>query len=182
MEAAEFELFDRSVGAATEAHSGPALDTALVDLGWHEAMTNDPHAAISVLFEHQGRVLSTSSALDDVVAGALRTDTDPGTAVVLPGLGRAEPPARQDGGRFEVRGLGTARLLRADMALAVAHGADPPVAALLKTSELRPQPLRGMDPGLGLAELFGAATPAAPTSQLAAGTWHEAVARARLAV
>jgi hypothetical protein len=182
MQTAELELFDRTLGAATETHSGAALDAALVELGWHEALADDPRAAVSTLFEHQGRVPSTSSALDDVVAQVLGAGTGPGTAVVLPGLGRAEPPAHGDDGRVVVEGLGTARLLRAETAGLVARGRGGDVAVVVKTAELTVRPVRGVDPELGLAEVSGAVTPLAPASAVRPGGWSEAVARGRLAV
>ena len=45
MDAAERDLFGRNLGRATGAHSGAALDAALVDMGWHQA-------ALIVLVEH----------------------------------------------------------------------------------------------------------------------------------
>ncbi len=42
MEAAELELFDRTLRRATDAHTGAALDAALAELGWHEALAARP--------------------------------------------------------------------------------------------------------------------------------------------
>jgi len=182
MEPAELDLFDRTVRAATEAHTGPGLDAALVELGWHEALADDPKAAVSVLFEHQGRVPSTSAALEDVFGSALGAVAEPGMAVVLPELGRAEPPAHRDADRVVVHGLGTPRLVRQGTALVVAKGSGGDVVALVKTSELTTRPVRGMDPELGLAEVVGPATALTPPAPVDPGAWNEAVTRARLAV
>ncbi len=181
MEGDELELFSRTLGAAAEAHSGAALDAALVELGWHEALADDPGAAVSVLFEHQGRVPCTSSALDDVVTQALGAGPHQDMAVVLPWLGRAEPPARRDGGHLVVEGLGTNRLLGAETALVVAQGPAGDVAAVVKTSELAARPVRGIDPALGLSAVSGAATALGPLSALHPGDWTEALSRGRLA-
>ena len=89
MDAEDRELFDRSLAHATATHSGPALDAALEDLGWADALAEDPATAVGLLFEHQGRANATSSALDRVLADALGVETD---AVVLPVLGRTDPP------------------------------------------------------------------------------------------
>ena len=64
----ELELFERSLAKATSTCTGAELDAALVDLGWHDALTDDRRAAVSLLFELQGRAGATSSALHDVVA------------------------------------------------------------------------------------------------------------------
>ncbi len=182
MEPAERALFARTLGAATEERSGAALDAALLELGWRDALTDDPRAAVSVLFEHLGRTASTSTALDDVLADALGAGVGADVAMVYPALGRAEPPADEDGGRLVVKGLGTARLLRAGTALVVARGPGGDVGTTVKTAGLRVRPVLGMDPGLELAEVAGTATSASPPSSLRPGAWSEAVSRGRLAV
>ena len=187
MDRAELALFDRTLRGATEAHSGAALDAALVELGWHEALVDDRPAAVSLLFEHQGRTAVTSGALDDVVARALGTDT--ACAVVLPALGRAEPPAHEDSGGVIVDGLGTPRLLRTDTALVAVRrdgdgdgdGDEGEAVAVVKTADLACRPVRGMDPDLGLVEVTGAPTAAAVTP-IDPDRWDGAVTGARLAL
>ena len=61
MDASEIELFERSVRQATERHSGDALDGALAELGWPDALADDPPTAVSVLFPLQGAANVTSS-------------------------------------------------------------------------------------------------------------------------
>ncbi len=46
IEGHDLELFERSLRNATELHTGDALDTALADLGWRDALTFDPRAAV----------------------------------------------------------------------------------------------------------------------------------------
>src|SRR3954470_19762997 len=99
MDAQELELFRVSLRQATAGNTSKALDDALDELGWRDALAADRRAAVSTLFELQGRANATSSAIDIVLAGALGVDA----AVVLSPLGSVEPPGK-DGA---VRGLGT---------------------------------------------------------------------------
>ncbi|MBV8985788.1 MAG: acyl-CoA dehydrogenase, partial [Acidimicrobiia bacterium] len=90
MDAGELELFRSALRQATTNHTGKALEDALDELGWRDALAADRQAAVSTLFELQGEANATSSALDVVIAG---------TPAVLPPLGSCDQPA--------VRGLGT---------------------------------------------------------------------------
>ena len=114
MDTQELALFREAVTRATEAHRGPALDAALEDLGWSDALEADPATAVSVLFESQGAAHATSSALDRLLAHTLATATtaDTADAVVLPPLRSHEVPGLLEGGRCTVRGLGTTALAR----------------------------------------------------------------------
>ena len=120
MEAAERALFENGIRHATEgAGSGAALDAALDDLGWRDALSADRAGAVSVLFECLGAAHATSGALDWLLSAALG-DGDGSTAVVLPPLRQCDPPGRVGGNRCQVRGLGTEALGRSDTALVVA--------------------------------------------------------------
>jgi hypothetical protein len=77
IEGQDLDLFERSLQHATTTHTGAALDAALDELGWHDALSVDAHAAVSRLFELQGAANVTSSALDRVLAGALARATSP---------------------------------------------------------------------------------------------------------
>src|SRR5437660_1548874 len=101
MDADDRELFERSVGAATERHTGEALDAAFADIGWAEALSIEPDVAVAVLFELQGSAGAASGALDLVLRHALGVDRP----VVLPALGSADPPGRFDGDRLTVAGM-----------------------------------------------------------------------------
>src|SRR5205085_458947 len=80
IEGEDLELFERSLRAATEEHSGDALDVALAELGWGDALSFDARAAVSRLFELQGEACARSSALDHVLAFALGHELDADTA------------------------------------------------------------------------------------------------------
>ncbi|MBV9933830.1 MAG: hypothetical protein JO367_05965, partial [Actinobacteria bacterium] len=86
MDATERELFARSVEAAMATND---VDTALVDLGWRDALADGARSAVSTLFDVQGRTNATSSALDDVLLDAMGLDVD--AAVVLPPVGTWRP-------------------------------------------------------------------------------------------
>ena len=61
MDVEELELFRKSVRRATASASGAALDAALAELGWRDALVTDPRTAVATLFELQG------AGRDDVV-------------------------------------------------------------------------------------------------------------------
>ena len=47
LEGEDLELFERSLRAATEQHTGDALDAAVAELGWDDALSFDTRAAVS---------------------------------------------------------------------------------------------------------------------------------------
>ena len=159
----DLELFQRSLRAATEQHTGDALDAAVADLGWDDALSFDTRAAVSTLFELQGEACARSSALDRVVAFALGRELDGDTAVVLPAIGRADAPV--DGGI--VRGLATS-----------ARASYLVVGTTVDAASLETRAVTGIDPDLGLVEVHGtlASTDAEPVD------WDAAVQLAQLAV
>src|SRR4051812_12918913 len=125
MDAEELELFGTSLRQATASQTGKALDDALEELGWRDALATDPHAAVATLFELQGNANATSSALDIVMAEALGVDGP----VVLPLLGSREQPT--------TRGIGTFAFANA------------------KPDGVTVRPIAGIDPALGLVEVTG---------------------------
>jgi hypothetical protein len=187
MEASELALFRSGIHHATETCSGEALDAALDELGWRDALVADRSTAVSVLFEALGSSVVDSSALDWLLAAALGEKDAVRTSVVLPLLRRAAPPGRVRAGRCEVHGLGTGAVARADAAVVVAEADGGPVAYTVKASSLELRQVRGLDPGLGIVEVTGdldaaAGRPvdwegAASIGQLAVG--HELVGLAR---
>ena len=143
----DLELFERSLRHATESSTGDALDLRLADLGWGDALADDPRIAVSRLFELQGRAGATSSGLDVVLARAL--GLEPGTPVVLPPLGSVSPPC----GDGRVEGLATAAMAGArTVAAATTAG-----AVLVPVERLTRVPIAGLDPALGLVHVQGSA-------------------------
>lgn len=178
MDASDRELFARSLRQATINHTGAALDTALEELGWHDALAVDSRLAVSVLFELQGNANSTSSALDHVLLSGLGVAHPATVGVVLPAPGCSSPPGDLDGARVTIRGLGTTALLSRETALVVATSAGKTMAMTIDTAELALRPVHGLDAGLGLVEVTGetAATRSGPVD------WGAAVGVAQLAV
>ncbi len=177
MDAADLELFERSLRNATSRHTGAALDTAVEVLGWHDALTIDPRAAISMLFELQGSANATSAALDHVVLHGLGLEP---TGVVLPALGGWAPPGELAGEHLRVDGLATARLADQETALVVAAHESKDVAVVVPTAELALRPVQGLDPRFGLIEVTGTVRISAEPEPVTA--WSQAIALAQLAV
>jgi Acyl-CoA dehydrogenase, C-terminal domain len=146
MQGEDLELFERSLRAATEQHTGDALDAAVAELGWDDALSFDTRAAVSRLFALQGEACARSSALDRVVAFALGHELDHDTAVLLPAIGQVEPPAHGP----TVYGYATS--MRASYLVVASHG-DGHVA--MSTDALERRAVHGIDPDLGLVEVHG---------------------------
>ena len=182
MDGEELELFTKSLRHATAQHTGAALDAALDTLGWRDALTADPDAAAATLFALQGAAATSSSALDDVIVAALGLDPDPGLGVVLPALGRTDPPGTPAGGGVAVAGLGTSGLSHRDRAVVVTADGQGCVAAVVATADLDVRAVHGIDPLLGLVAVAvdGVAVPAA--ADRAPVPWAAAVAAGQRAV
>jgi hypothetical protein len=175
MDADDRELFDRSLRHATTEHTGEALDAALDELGWADALAVDPATAVALLFEHQGAANATSRALDVVLADALGAS---GAVVVLPALGGHHPP----GAGADVRGLGTAGVRSAANVAIVAAAGDGSLTLLtVDTHALTVRPVHGLDPDYGLVEV-PAAGGAADSLPLPQAAWADAVAAGQRAL
>ena len=163
----DLELFERSLRAATEQHTGAALDAAVAELGWDDALSFDTRAAVSRLFELQGEACTRSSALDRVVAFALGRELDADTAVVMPAIGRTDVPVRG----VVLDGLATST--RGSYLVASSTG-----ASTLASEALATRAVHGIDPDFGLVEVHGevTSTDATPVD------WPAAVQLAQLAV
>jgi hypothetical protein len=172
IDASALELFEQSIRQVTTRHTGNALDAALANLGWADALDADPHTAISVLFPLQGAANATSSALDQVVAVGLGLPSTT-VGVVLPALGQWRAPG--EGGR--VRGLGTRALPSAEHAVVPMNDGT---VATVATSALTLRSVAGVDPAFGLVEVTAAGVDLGSTS--ASDRWGAAVELAQLAL
>lgn len=192
----DLELFERSLRHACESSGGEALDAALADLGWHDALAVDRRTAVSVLFELQGRSGATSGALDAVLATVLGASDPTATAVVLPPLGRTAPPGGTAGSAtagspatstasaapgaahgLDVRGLGSGFLGRAEAVLVAADSG----VAVVEAKHLSVQAIEGLDPDRGLVEVAADGVDGGDAVALG-GAWGEAVAVGQLAL
>jgi len=180
MERGELDLFARTLRRATTSHTGEALDTALEEVGWQDALAADARAAVSTLFELQGEAGAASSALDRVMIDGLGLDIGSKAGLLLPALDRWNPPGELDGGRLAIRGLGTAALPSRKTAIVATRSGDRDVAFLVATSELTLRPVRGLDPWLGLVEVSGEVSGTGGDSRRVG--WAPAIARGQLAL
>jgi hypothetical protein len=130
MDAAELRTFAEAVRQAAHRHA-PDFDRCLEEVGWREALADDPAAARAV-FAIQGELNLASSALDDVLLRAMgRTPTPDTAVVVLPG------------------GVGTRRLSGASETIVVQGR----LAVSVPQHSLRIRPVRGVDPDGGWVEV-----------------------------
>ena len=178
MEGSERELFEQSLRQATDRHSGPALDAALTDIGWPDALAVEPHLAVATLFPLQGTANAISSALDWVMAGALGLDGRGPPAVVLPAAGSRDEPGRLTSDRLVLRGLGTPALQRADRVVVAAAG----TIWGCSQAALTLRPIKGVDPAFGLVEVSGDGLANDPLPLEAGRTWGSAISLAQLAL
>ena len=172
MDADVRELFARSIGDATAMHTGAALDAALVDLGWRDALAVDERDAVSILFELQGANNTTSSSVEAVMLDALGVEAD---AIVLPALGQWRAPARHNGDRFAVDGL---LLAESDHVFVGGQSGDKVLAAVVPTDALDIRPVHGIDPALRLRQVRGEVT----TTEARLVDWTAATACAHRAI
>lgn len=173
----ERELLAGTLAQVVEgADSAEALDGALVEVGWADALADDPRTAVSLLFEQQGRHATTSSALDAVLAHGLGVDSTAGVAVVLPRLD-GSAPGRPAGGGVDVHGLATVALAGEGTAW-VACGDGDGGAVAVAVDALERHPVGGLDPSLGLVEVRGQAVAVVEQG----GPWAAAVRLGRLAL
>lgn len=182
MDAAEAELLERSLRQATERHSGADLDEALDELGWSEALENDPRSSVSLLFELQGAANVASSALERVALGSL--GIEPGLSVsdiVLPAIGDWSPPGKLADDRLTVTGMGTSALARGESTVVVARVNGEDAAVEVAIADLTVRPVDGLDPRLGLVEVRGDAIPIATAPRSIDG-WTSSVGLAQRAL
>ena len=161
MDRDDLELFSRSVEHAVGA---PSVDAALEELGWREALEDDPRAAVSVLFEQQGRANVTSTALSWLLAHVLGVEG----SVVLPALSSWVPPS--DG--HQVRGLA---LSDADL-VAVARKDGKEVA--VRVADVATHTAEGIDPRFRIVEVTGSAA----GTEIGPVDWQAAVSVAQRAI
>lgn len=176
MDREDLELFERGLDHATGSWTGSALDDALVELGWGEALAAERQAAVATLFELQGRANATSSALAAVVRDGLGVGNECG--IVMPWFGNCIAPGVISGDHVLVRGIASSTMVNASTTLVVGAAGEEHVGVVIKTQELSIRPLAGLDPSLGLVEITGDARSVDQTSV----DWSAAVRRGQLAM
>ncbi len=185
MERAERTLFARGIADATASASGAALDLALSDLGWLDAFDDDPHSAVSILFEAQGSAAVTSGALERLMLRALGLADEPalgGTPVViLPALREVDVPGSPSGEHCIVDGLALGDLSSGPTAVVVCANGRGHDGFAVPMGSLTLRQVGGLDPRLGLVEATGDVetsdmTPLGPLR------WEHALALGQLAL
>lgn len=176
MDREERRIFERGVERATATSTGEALDAALAELGWSDALIDDPRAAVSALFESQGSASATSSALGAVLADALGIPR--GAGVVLPVIGACSPPGEVVDGHMRIAGLAPAGLRRLDAVVVVAGDGE---SATVLPADLEWRERPGLDPRLQLCEVTGA-RPHPPAPPSSPRPWDDAVAAGQRAI
>jgi hypothetical protein len=176
------KLFEGSLRHACESSNGAALDRALDEMGWHQALSADPAVAVSSLFEQLGRSNAHASALDAVLGSGLGQKWSASVGAVLPALGHWLAPGQIAGGDLVIRGIGTASLVGRTTALVVAGSGARHLALEVATADLTLRPVHGVDPQLGLIEVAGDGVPFRAQHDLASDEWPRAVGLAQLAL
>lgn len=205
MDADDLDMFRGSLLHAVESCRGRAatdLDAALDELGWAEALVDEPRPSIELFFEAQGAEVGRSHSLQRVVlaAGAFAPVTsdqpiaseqpissEEAAALVLPSPGAALQPGRVVGTTVRVEGIATAALR--DHAAAVVPTGDGLLTVPLDHLEVHS--VVGLDPSLDLvtvrgraelAEVDVAGTTDARLGEPGVFDWDHAVGRARVAL
>ncbi len=181
MEGEDLALFERSIRHATKDLTGGALDRALLELGWHDALALDQHAAVSTFFTQQGLMNATSTALDHVIVAGLGRESDLDTGWIHPVLDQDAPPGALVGANLSVHGLATYRFSSTSRCRLVAREGDLEVLVTVDTEGLAKRDVSGIDPTLGLVEVRGEAI-VVDSMDLTPGSWSDAVVLARLAL
>jgi hypothetical protein len=180
MDAEDRELFTRSVRHALIEHEGAGIDQALDELGWTEALDDEPQTATQVLFELLGLEGVTSSSLDHVLSRAAGLERI-SSSFVLPPIGSAEPPGTADASTIRVRGLLRAHEAPSAITLCFQAG-DRVEAGQLATEHLTLRAVQGLDPSLGLIEVEGSAPLSLLDGAPSTPWWTSVVAAGSLAV
>jgi Acyl-CoA dehydrogenase, C-terminal domain len=182
MDAAERDMFGRTLRDAVAAHTGDALDAALAEVGWTDALALDAPTAVSTLFALQGGAHATSSALDHVLAHALGLQAGSRTGVILPPFGQGDPPGRVERDRLVIAGLGHASLPAREDAVIVVPVDGHEVGVTVPTAQLSMERVAGIDPALGLVEVSGSLSGSVVGQGVGPLSWSSAVDLARLAL
>jgi hypothetical protein len=182
MDDEELEVFREGLRRASLADSEYALEAALNELGWIDALADHRRVAVSILFELLGRAGAAPSALDTVLLDGLGAFTDDSTGVVLPSLGSWSPPGDLDGEVVTVRGVATSALRRRGRAVVIARRREGHEWFTIDPGDLEMRAVEGLDPAMGLLEVVGDRVGFQDSRPCASGEWDAAVAVGQLAL
>jgi hypothetical protein len=149
--------------------SDRALEERLAELGWQEVLADDAPAALQLLFETKGAMLSSADALGPLLARQVAIALDApelaGAVVVLPSsLHPGDPAAEVDNGRLRVAGSALAR--PSDGSPVIVPVAAGRLAVVVAGAGLTWARNGGTDPTVGVFHVEGEV-------KLSAGWWLE---------
>jgi Acyl-CoA dehydrogenase, C-terminal domain len=182
MDPGDLILFERSLQHAVGVHHGQALEAALLELGWHDALRHDTQTAVATLFSLQGSEHRSSASVDHVLTLRLGLERARPRGVVLPALGRVDPPGEYDGDHLVVRGLGSAALEDHEETIVVARDGHATVVIVVPTAALTVRRIHGMDAELELVEVTATLDVIEARQKLSSSAWPSSVALCQLAV
>jgi hypothetical protein len=176
MDPQDLVLFTASLRQAIDNAPADGLDAALTELGWLDALAEDPDSAVQALFGNLGEVAGVSDALGRVLAAGL--GLDPATShVVLPPVGRTTAPGTLVETALQVEGLLLGTVGAGDTVHVATAG---PVFALALTDLLA-----GSTDGIEQRGTVTSVTGSSTSAKVVGGTdgaWLPALRLGRLAV
>jgi hypothetical protein len=182
IDATDRALMEETVRAAlADADGREAVDAALAKLGWLDMLDAEPADAIEIVFGALGATHASATALDDVLATALRGEARADLAVLLPRFGSWDPPGRREGGELHAEGLATARAASARELLVVCGTASESSGVVLPGTAAERRPVRGIDPDAGFHAIRARGN-AGVVTRLEPDAWQVAVALGRRAL
>lgn len=179
--------FEAAMSASSDggAPSPAAVDAALFELGWGDLLEVAPMQGAAAAFAALGRTGAVAGLLDDVVAHALGLGVGVDTCVVLPAPHAHEPAGSVEGGVLRVRGLVSARIDSASVAVVpVVDSADvrfvSVAAASLRSGSVDPH--GALDPAQPYRRAIADVDVASVSDVVVTGSWSHAVCAARAAL
>ena len=180
MDAEDLELFERSVRHAVDSSPTGAVDAALDETGWLEAMEVAPREVVSTVATAVGAAPAASAAAHRIVAIGL-TGLAEQPPAILPPLGASTPPGRAVDGTVVIEGIANRAAIAGDLVTVAVTDGDIVRPLLVSPGELDLTPVQGIDPEAGLVLVSGTSGQhAGPTTD--PGDWTEAVRLGRLAL
>src|SRR5437764_1911497 len=113
MDANELAVLNAAIRNAltNEEATAVALDT----LGWRDALSSEPRAAVTVLFTALGDLNANAPAVDDVMLYGFGVDAPhSGASLALPAFDRWDPPGAYEDGVVALDGLALSRAVPRD--------------------------------------------------------------------
>ena len=172
------ESFRRACGRGNR----EAVDAALSEVGWQDALRSEGLAIVPLAFAELGTAAAASSAIDDVLAASAGLDPDGKTAFVLPAFGTSLPPARLSGGTVIIRGVGTGRAVMAGTMVVVATNGHGHRVLAVEPDRMRIRPFDGVDPRFELASVECDALDASRVCDMRPVDWQQVLAVGRVAL